>query len=500
VADVPAGIHLCSGTAKHSWVDLDDALKCCNGYVRDKRVTRDDHGNARLEFYWRPVGKDEPAETEEVPDIVPAPAFSTIEAEASEAEPPAGGLSHGAFFRRVAEIADDTSPNWRALTAGLLTLRLIDRWTVRHTTGRLPTLKEFVLVRRAIDEVDDDRVHEVLLKMTDAMREFSTDDVGSIPKLLFAYALLLEDASEWLLAIDVYETLLEQVHRPEEHDGIPLVYMRLGMSHRQLGHTSLAGAIYQRGLRVARMLSDSLGVLRIRVCEADLAIDRGDYQTASDILDEVIADARTDREAERETRARACYERAGIAMRAKQHELAALLLYDAYDQFGDVKSQVDALTQLAAALSALGARAGARNALHLLYDLTEQADIRLDAAINLLRLAGEDGNVEAFEEWRDAIEAGPLGIRLKALFYYRLGEGYQRLGQPQTASLAYRVLVMVARDNKLADYVLRAEAGLRGDPPAPTPQMGQVPPAITTVLERLDALKRSSVIISLPAD
>jgi tetratricopeptide (TPR) repeat protein len=495
-ASTPAGIYLCTGPLKHSWVAADDAAKCCNGFVREKRVTRDNQGNVKLEFYWRPVETSAPTEPDALTaEIVPPLPMSAIEGMSEDEESPSGGLSHGAFFRRVAEISDDNSPIWREMTAGLLTLRLIDRWATRNVTGRTPTLKEYVLVRRAVDDVDDDRVHEVLLKMTDAMREFATEDVGSIPKLLFAYGLLLEEAGEWLLAIDVYETLLEQAHRPDEHEGIPLVYLRLGLSHRQLGRICQASAIYQRGLRVARMLSDTTGALRIRVSEADLAIEQGDIETATDILDEVIAEANPEREAHRETRSRACHERGAIAVRLGQYEAAAPLLYEAFAGYDDVRAQMRALADLASTLSAIGARSGARDALHILYDMTEQPDIRLNAAINLLRLAGDDGDATTFEEWRRAIESGPLGTRLKAQFYYRLGDGYRRLGQPSTASLAYRLLAMLARDNDLKDFGARAEEGLRNEPLPPVPQLTRISAPVEAVLA---ALKRGAVVGGLP--
>jgi hypothetical protein len=146
---------------------------------------------------------------------------------------------------------------------------------------------------------------------------------------------------------------------------------------------------------------------------------------------------------------------------------------------------VHALTDLASALSTLGARSGARDALHILYDMTEQPDIRLNAAIHLLRIAAEDGDTTTFEEWRHAIESGPLGTRHKAQFYYRLGEGYRRLGQPSTASLAYRLLAMLARDNDMKDYAARADEGLRGDALPPVKQLTRISPAIDAVLKRL---------------
>ena len=493
-ASTPAGIYLCTGPLKHSWVAADDAAKCCNGYVREKRVTRDTQGNVKLEFYWRPIDTGPPSEPEEATaDIVQPLPLSAIESADEDGEPlSTGGLSHGAFFRRVAEITEDTSPTWRELTAGLLTLRLIDHWTTRHVTGRTPAVREYVLVRRAIDDVDDDRVHEVLLKMTDAMRELASEDVGSIPKLLFAYGLLLEEAAEWPLAIDVYETLLEQAHRPDEHDGIPLVYLRLGLCHRRMGRLCQASAIYQRGLRVARMLSDTTGALRIRVSEADLAIEQGDLETATDILDEVIAEADPERDAERETRSRACHERGLIAMRLGQYEAAAPLLYEAFAGYDDAAAQVRVLADLATTLSTLGARAGARDALHILYDLTEQPDIRLNAAIHLLRLAAEDGDAATFEEWRHAIESGPMGTRHKCQFYYRLAEGYHRLGQWQTASLAYRLLAMLARDNDLKDFAARADEGLRGDAPPLVPQLTRVSATVAAVTA---ALKGSRAVL-----
>ncbi len=490
-ASPPPGVYTCRGPLHHSWVSADDADKCCNGYTRETRVLRDQDGNHKLEFYWEPVVEPEgPAE----PDAPSATGPADVTPPPKPADGPASGmpsstaLAHSAFFRRVAEITDDSAPAWRAFTAGLLTLRLVDRWATRQVTGREPTFKEFALVRRAIEDVDDDRMHEVLISLTDSLRTFSDADVASIPKLLFAYGLLLEDIREWPLAVDVYETALDRADVPECGDGIPLVYVRLGWCLIQLALTTEAEAIYIRGLDVANALGDVAGALRIRTAQAGLAIHLEDYARATTLLDAVIADAQSTPHVE--MFARANHDRGCVAIHNGQFEDAARYLFDAFERYSDPAWRERALSDLGIALASLGVRSGARDAFHLLYASAQLAPAKAMAGINLLQLAGDEGDEASFEEWRRTMEATTLPTRTKAEFYLRLAEGYRQLRHEAPTSLAYRVLEILSHAHGLTDYLPKAEAGLRGEVTAIPVPARPVPDAIAALLDRLRDYRR----------
>src|SRR5579862_1773346 len=270
----------CSGSERHTWVSADDAAKCCNGYRRAQRITHDARG-ARIEFYWQPV--DAP------PDSPPAP--EPAAAEDTEVGLRPKGVSHLAFFRRLGGLADD-SPKQRTVKAGLLTLRLVDRWVYRISTHGGPSFRELVLVRRAIDAVPDDRTRDVLLKLTEAIREFSAEEVASLPSLLFGYGLLLETFAEWTLATDVYETAIRYAVDPDDRRGLPIVYGRLAFCHRQLGQISDAARAYEDGRVLARAVGDTGAELRLRNGEGHLAMHRGNVSAAIAIFDAVMRDAR----------------------------------------------------------------------------------------------------------------------------------------------------------------------------------------------------------------
>ena len=61
-----------------------------------------------------------------------------------------GMLRHLAFFEELAA-AEEHDPNWRAISAGLVVLRLVDRWMSEGASG--VTTHAVSAVRAAVDEV-----------------------------------------------------------------------------------------------------------------------------------------------------------------------------------------------------------------------------------------------------------------------------------------------------------------------------------------------------------
>jgi tetratricopeptide (TPR) repeat protein len=466
----------CSGPERHTWVLADDAAKCCNGYRRERRIVRDARG-ATIEFYWQPI--DAPPDT--------PPAHEPAHPHEGLGGPQAEGVAHLAFFRRLGALADD-SPLQRAFRAGLLTLRLIDRWVSRGETGHGPTFREVVLVRRAIDGVPDDRMRDVLRKLTEVPREFSDDEVGSLPTLLFGYGLLLETHAEWSLAVDVYQMTCRYAFEAEDRRGLPLVYGRLAFCHRQLGHMDDAARAYEEGREAARAAGDTAAELRLRNGQGHVALHRGQVPQAIAIFDAVMRDAREG--GHRDAFARASHDRGHVALMQNADEEAANYFSTALEACVESAQRERVLQDLACALSRLGARDAARDAFLIAEATAVESDARAQAAIDLLRLAAEDGDELGFEHHRRAVgDPAQLPARLQAELHWRLADGYGLLGLGARAVEHYRIMGEIAGKHRLNEYTYIAEAGRRGLR-ALTRDAAPVPESLTGVVDNLKSRRR----------
>ena len=458
----------CSGVEHHTWVSADDAAKCCNGYRRAQRITRDAHG-ATIEFYWQPID----APPDQVPAVEPARADDT----AASFNPK--GVAHLAFFRRLGGLADD-SPKQRAVQAGLLTLRLLDR--------SRPTFREVVLVRRAIEAVSDERTREVLYKLTDIVREFSNEDVASAPTLLFGYGLLLETRAEWALAIDVYETACQYAVEPDDRRGLPLVYGRLAFCHRQLGQVEEAAGAYREGRSLARAAGDTRAELRLRNGEGHLALHRGQVSDAIAIFEAIMRDALDG--GHRDAFARAAHDRGHVALMRDADEEAAAYFSMALEACVEAAQRERVLQDLACALSRLGARDAARDAFLIAEATGVEQETRAQAAIDLLRLAAEDGDELGFEHHRRAVgDPTQLPVRLQAELHWRLADGYGLLGLGARAVEHYRIMGEIAGKYRLNEYAYIAEASRRGLR-ALTRHPAPVPESLAEVVDNLKSRRR----------
>ena len=467
----------CSGPERHTWVLADDAAKCCNGYRRAQRITRDARG-AKIEFYWQPI--DAPPDVPAAPEPVPA-------RRDAPRGPLAEGVAHLSFFKRLGELEGD-SPRERALKAGLLALRLVDRWLARSETRRRPSFREFVLVRRAIDLVVDERMHDVLYKLTEVLREFAGEESAPVPTLLFGYGLLLETLLEWSVAVDVYETAIRYVRSADDQRGLPLVYCRLAFCHRQLGNVDDAARAYEDGRALARAAGDTATELRIRTGEGAIALLRGNVPEAIAILDAVMREAREG--GYRDAFARASHDRGHVALMQDADEQAASYFSTALEAYADPAQRERALEDLAWTLSRLGARDAARDAFFIAEATAVEQDTRAQAAINLLRFAAEDGDEIGFEHHRRAVgDPSQLPARLQAELHWRLADGYGLLGLGARAVEHYRIMGEIAGKYRLNEYTYIAEAGRRGLR-ALTRDAAPVPESLTEVVDNLRDRRR----------
>src|ERR1700683_2224806 len=125
---------------------------------------------------------------------------------------PRTAMQHAPFFEALGMIVDVGEPRWRDIIAGLVTLRLIDRWADRDPKElSRPAVHA---VAQAVNAIDDhSTIRGSLQEIVDAVR--STIGKGPGPQaranvlgqvLTYAHALRL--GADWALAAGAYRTVI----------------------------------------------------------------------------------------------------------------------------------------------------------------------------------------------------------------------------------------------------------------------------------------------------
>jgi tetratricopeptide (TPR) repeat protein len=191
---------------------------------------------------------------------------------------------HIPFFHALSRCPPD-SVDWRATTAGLLTVRLVDR----RLSTRPPTWRETRRVRRAIQAVDRaSPLYPGLTALFAAVSSMWRPRRHRIVEALHAYAESLFSIDEMDLAADVYETVIAYSAQ------LPIAaeaYEHAGEALRSLGRYDEAAQRFREGRALALTRGDVVGELRMRIAEASVASRRGRIGEAHAILAETIGAA-----------------------------------------------------------------------------------------------------------------------------------------------------------------------------------------------------------------
>jgi hypothetical protein len=219
-----------------------------------------------------------------------------------------------------------------------------------------------------------------------------------------------------------------------------------------------------------------------------VALHRGQVPQAIAIFDAVMRDAREG--GHRDAFARASHDRGHVALMQNADEEAANYFSTALEACVESAQRERILQDLACALSRLGARDAARDAFLIAEATAVESDARAQAAIDLLRLAAEDGDELGFEHHRRAVgDPAQLPARLQAELHWRLADGYGLLGLGARAVEHYRIMGEIAGKHRLNEYTYIAEAGRRGLR-ALTRDAAPVPESLTGVVDNLKSRRR----------
>lgn len=375
-------------------------------------------------------------------------------------------LRHLPFFEEIASLREGDAA-WRAGTAGLVALRLVDAWL---ESAPLPFEDEFGTrnVRAAIDAMDDGTpIKSILSRVVDALHE-QRPDIHVVVTPLMAYGRALEYDAKWPLAVDVYHSILSHLHPVEDADASISAHMRLGYCYQSMLQVDDASHAFSAASLIASSVGDLVGVVLARVNEGHIAVLRGNLPSAASILDDAIR--RAVGPEFQEVRARALHERSTVAHYRGDYELAIRLAYRAFGESRDLVARDRVLSDLAGSFFELGVYSAARDAYLVLSATAQEQFTRWTATINLLEVASKSGAEVEFQLYRRMLVNEPLPPLLKTGFNLHVGRGYHRFGDVPNAKLFLERALTLASEHGLNQYVFEAEKALKALE-TPTPRL-----------------------------
>lgn len=368
-------------------------------------------------------------------------------------------IRHLAFFEALGSL-EEGSTEWRATTAGLVVLRLVDAWYDEGVQVAAADAWGLNAVREAVGAMAaGDPARTILSGVVDAVATAERADFSVVATRLSAYGRALHFDAKWRIAADVYETLLTYAHPIEESDVYINASMQLGYCLRMLGEFDQAAVAYADAGRVATSMGDVVGILRARIADARLSMSRGNLPRAEEILDDTIA--RATRESLHDVAGLALHERSTVAHERRDYAGAIRFAYDALAKLSGQSARDRVLTDIASSFMELGVTSAARDAFLVLAATAQEQYVRWTATLNLLELSVLETSEPSFELYRRELAKANLPVNLEVSYQLDLGKGYTTFGRYERAEQALTQAIGLAAKHRLNQLLFAAEEGLR---------------------------------------
>ena len=394
-------------------------------------------------------------------------------------------LPHLAYYEALAAL-DESDVAWAPTVAGLLTLRLFDTWSEMVRRGERVQAWEVSGVAEAVEQLPPlHPVRATLARIVEAAGEGADAPAYLLPELM-AYARTLRFEARWLLAADVFATVLANAAGGEPELLITAAYHR-GYCLRMAGQYDAAAASYDEGRLLAASCGNEAGMLEAEVSHAMLALSRGNLPLAESMLDAVIAQANP--VSCRRVLARAYQDRAAVAVRRNRPEEAVVFGYRALPLFDTAADRDRVLGDVAAALGMAGHHEAAWDAHLVLAATAQEQETRWVAGVNLIELAAWRGNAELFERFRADLAGQTLPPWLAGYYHLHVAEGAHRFGDCATAAAELRRTVEVAAQYGFNEVRVKAEDLLTSINRAPTAVAAAAAPGSDGVAEVIEAVR-----------
>jgi tetratricopeptide (TPR) repeat protein len=403
-------------------------------------------------------------------------------------------VRHLPFFTELASL-EETDPWWRAVSAGLVFLRLVDSWI--DEGGDAVTADGWGIrsVAACLEEMPAGMpARAILVSALDMLTSARSGDMHTVAPRIVAYARSLDLDGKWALAADVYDTVLAHIHPEEESEIAVNALLRRGHCLRELGDFTDATEAFTTAAELAHRTGDMIGTLRARIGEAKIVVARGNLPAADAMLHDTVILA--DQHELTEVSSLATHDRSYIAFASGKYDLAVQYAYEALHG-SVIESERDRiLHDLAGAFYMLGVKSAARDAFLILAATAREQYHRWTATINLMELSAEDGMQINFERYRQQLVNVALPPILLTQFELHVGRGYQALGDEESASTWLERALATATHHAFNRFVFAAEAALSASPAvrtnAPVESARDFPRDIQRIATELSEMRRLS--------
>lgn len=434
--------------------------------------------------------------------MCPFPGARTIHAMAKVSEPTRSDrvgdkqrtLRYLAFFEAMADLEDE-GPLWHSLSAGLVTLRLVDEWLARG--GSEPGAGQWAVqaVRQQIECVPvTDPARAILEGIVCEVERPGEAVAARIAPRLMAYGRSLDFAGRWALAAELFETVLDYIDPVTDSDLAIAAQFRLAFCRRVLGQLDAAEQDYATAGRMAANIGDTGNTLRSSIGLAKVAMARGNLPVAERMLDEVVSKAHV--VGLRPLRALALHDRATVAIMREEHERAIGLLNEALPDVASASDRDRVIADIALGFLHLGVHSAARDAYLVVATTAAEQFSRWSATINLLHLAALDEMEPAFEQYRRQLANQPLTPELATQYHRSLGMGLRQFGRVEQARQVLQAGIRMAEEHGLNVELFRLEAELQALERGETAQRRRAtaaPPSIEGVATAMRELKEEAL-------
>lgn len=379
-----------------------------------------------------------------------------------------GAAVHVAFLEKLAH-CDPDDRAWQEAVAGLVVLRIVDHWLQPAAPGADVSDESFAAADAEIRRLEVGSEQRALLSALVARVRRLRDDASEealegLCRALWAYGRALEDDADWGAALDVYRTALRVSDLAPDPLRLELagrVELRIAFTCRELGASDEAAAIYARVRNAARAAGWREGELRCDFGETKIVILRGDLPDAEQRLADLAE--RAGSYGIRTVQAMALHELGTVLGRRGRIAAAVTRLFDAYRLTppSELADRYQVLCDIALGFSLLGLRDAARHMFVAIVLRAPRRRARWVAALNLMQIARQLGDLAAFDHWRAWLQEQAMRPP-ELLAGYNLEVGYAGLafGRFEESAAAFSSALNIAEKYGYGELVFEAEAGL----------------------------------------